>query len=436
MQTSKLLRQAGQFIVVGKLSQALEQYLKVHKLDPQDTTIISSIGDLNLRLGKEAEALVWFQKLARIFDSRELVPQAVAIYKKILKLSPQNQAVMIRLAELYEKEGQTANAKAQYTQTAEQLVGLGQHEPALLFYQRVCRLDPDCPRSWLQLARTFEKSERVEAASRAYMQCIELLVKRGELATDLPVVEDLFCLRIRHKEFAKSFFKVLRQANLTDPGVTYLQSIALDKDPEIRAMLGEAFLQDGKLDLARDYLLANGTVHARMYPICLKLLQALIAHKAVNVSLSVVEALFETSLQLRDEITLKSMLDSLFRCDESNLRVLQLLATLLVRMGQGHEIEHYTKRFVILQLQKGNLSDAQDELKKMAAYGECSLYLDLFNRLNEALVLGSTQNVRETCKIVIRALETGIPAGPPKAESGWAPGISEADIGWATSAAR
>src|SRR5687767_10186335 len=107
MQTSKLLRQAGQFIVAGKLGLALEQYLKIHELDPQDTTIINTIGDLNLRLGKEAESLHWFQKLARILDSRGLVAQATAINKKILKLSPQNQAAMTRLAELYEKEGQT-----------------------------------------------------------------------------------------------------------------------------------------------------------------------------------------------------------------------------------------------------------------------------------------------------------------------------------------
>ncbi len=428
MQTSKLLTRAGQFIVAGKLSLALEQHLKIHELDPQDTTIINTIGDLNLRLGKEAESLLWFQKLARIFDSRGLAAQAIAICKKVLKLSPQNQAAMTRLAELYEKEGQTSNAKAQYTQLARLLVSLGEYDPALLFYQRVCRLDPDCPRSWLQLARIFERSDRVDGASRAYLQCAELLVKSPGLATDQSFVEDLFKLRIRNKEFAISFFRAVRQANLTDHGVKYLESISSGQDPEIRATLVEAFLEDGKLESAQD-LIANGTVHPSLYPVGLKVLQALISGKQVNPSLTVAEALFQISFQLHDEVTLKSMLLSLLKCEESNHRTLKLLATVLVRMGQGHEMERYSKRFVILQLQRGNVSDARDELKKMIAYDEGSLYLALFNRLDEALLSGV--NLNKTCDIVVRALETGIPAGPAKPPTKWALGVSEADIGWA-----
>ena len=431
MQTTKLFKQAGQFISIGKLGLALEQYLKIHQLDPQDTTVINTIGDLSLRLGKESEAILWFQKLARILDSRGLFAQTAAIYKKILKLSPQNQGVMSRLAQLFEQQGQTANAIAHYTLIAEQLVNSGQSEQATILFQRICRLDPGCSASWLQLARNLERSSGLEEAGQAYLQCLELVFKRGELDAAHLVLEDLFRLKVRNKEFAKSFFSVLRKANLTDRGLEYLRSIALDTDPEIKAMLGEALLEDGKVDLARECLLANRTVYPRTYPVCLKLLQVLIARKDVSMSLTVVEALFETSLQLRDEITLKSMLDSLLECDESNLRVLKLLATLLVRMGQGHEIEQYSKRFVILQLQNGNLRDAHDELKKMVVYGQGSLYLDLFNRLNEAMLSGS--NVKETCETVVRALKTGIFTAPGTSVTGCALGVSEADLGteWA-----
>jgi tetratricopeptide (TPR) repeat protein len=219
MQISKLLKQAGQFISLGKFGLALEQYLKIHQLDPQDTTIINTIGDLNLRLGKESEATVWFQKLARILESRGLPAQTAAVYKKILKLSPQNQGVMTRLAQLFELQGQTANAKAQYALIAEQLVTSGQCEQAIILFQRICRLDPSCSANWLQLARSLERSSAVEEASQAYLQCLELVFKSGELDAAHPVLEDLFRLKVRNKEFAKSFFSLLRKASLTDRGV-------------------------------------------------------------------------------------------------------------------------------------------------------------------------------------------------------------------------
>ena len=62
--TDKLIQQAGKFIQQGKFSHALEQYLKAHQLNPGETTILNMIGDLYLRLGKEAEALLWYHKLA------------------------------------------------------------------------------------------------------------------------------------------------------------------------------------------------------------------------------------------------------------------------------------------------------------------------------------------------------------------------------------
>ena len=108
--TDKLIQQAGRFIQVGKLSHALEPYLKADKLNPGETTIINMIGDLYARLGKEAEALLWYHRLADTLRSQELFSNASAAYKKILKLSPQNRGVMTTLAELYEKQGLSARA--------------------------------------------------------------------------------------------------------------------------------------------------------------------------------------------------------------------------------------------------------------------------------------------------------------------------------------
>ena len=84
----KFVQQAGKFIQMGKLAHALEQYLKAHKTNPEDTTIVNTIGDVYARLGKEAEALLWYQRLADTLKSQELFSKATAVYKKILKAFP------------------------------------------------------------------------------------------------------------------------------------------------------------------------------------------------------------------------------------------------------------------------------------------------------------------------------------------------------------
>jgi tetratricopeptide (TPR) repeat protein len=92
--TDKLTQQAGKFIQQGKFSHALEQYLKAHQLNPGETTILNMIGDLYVRLGKKTEALLWYHKLADALRSQDLRSNASAAYKKILKLSPEDQDAM------------------------------------------------------------------------------------------------------------------------------------------------------------------------------------------------------------------------------------------------------------------------------------------------------------------------------------------------------
>src|SRR5436309_2276396 len=125
--TNKILQQAGKYILLGKLTLALEQYLKIHALEPEDTTIVNTIGDLYVKLDDKDNALIWYQKLAETFEFRQLHSNAMATYRKILKLSPKNQEAMMRLAQLYERQKQIPNAKAQYQLIASQKKDLGQH---------------------------------------------------------------------------------------------------------------------------------------------------------------------------------------------------------------------------------------------------------------------------------------------------------------------
>ena len=93
--TDKLILQAGKFVQLGKLGYALDKYMKAHQLNPEEhDDLVNTIGDLYGRLGKEAEALLWYHRLAETLRSQELFSNATAVYKKILKLSPENRGVL------------------------------------------------------------------------------------------------------------------------------------------------------------------------------------------------------------------------------------------------------------------------------------------------------------------------------------------------------
>ena len=172
----------------------------------------------------------------------------------------------------------------------------------------------------------------------------------------------------------------------------------MDADPDFKVLISETFLGDGKLDSAKVILLEDGAKDSKLYPVIVKLLQELIAKKDVDRALDVMMTLIETSVQRHDEITLKIMLESILALDESNIRTLKALTTLLVRMNDTQNLEGYLKRLVVAQLRAGDLLEGRDGLNQLVIYGRTTGYLDLLRLLNEAIAAGTDEGSARTCQ--------------------------------------
>ncbi|MGH9427358.1 MAG: hypothetical protein ACRD2L_13780 [Terriglobia bacterium] len=194
---------------------------------------------------------------------------------------------------------------------------------------------------------------------------------------------------------------------MKERGLEFLRSCSLDTDPEFKTMLGEVFLQNGNLEAAQDYLLQS-CKSCQTYPLTLKLLRKLIIRKDAQSSLNVAGSILETSLQLRDGLTLKRILEDLLDLDENNTRTLKMLTTLLSRMNDLQGTEHYLRRMLMVELSKGSWVEAEATLKRMAVSCQNPLYPDLLNLLNDALIEASNEGLQETRQRMVRALEQGL----------------------------
>jgi tetratricopeptide (TPR) repeat protein len=429
--TNKLLQQAGKYILLGKLTLALEEYLKIHDLEPEDTTITNTIGDLYVRLDDKENALIWYHKLAETFEFRELHSNAMATYRKILKLSPKNHEAMNLLAQLYERQGQVQNAKVQYQMLAKLKAGLNEQAEAIAILKKVCKLDPLCADSRINLAQALEQIGSMQEALEGYLEGAATLAKQCNLMAAAQAVEHIFRLQPHDKEFVKSFFLLLQKINLTERGLEYLESLSLNEDPEFRLILSEMFLQQDNFEAAQKLVQGRVRQCPTLYKPAIRILQELIQRQELEASLDMVEDLFETSIRLKDETTLKVLLDSLVELDASNVRVLKTLTAILIRMNDKKKLEGYLKRLVILQLRADEIREARETLNKLVVYGKSSFYLDLLNMINEATVESNLAALQITAQKLIQALERGSfeANGDPMAHVGLALGVSELDLG-------
>src|SRR5256885_138242 len=102
---AKVLAAAEKCVQQGKLQNAISEYEKVTKEDPKDLTVLNTIGDLYARVGNNDKAIPYFQRVGEQYATDGFTVKAIAMYKKLTKLNPQEMDGIRRLAELYTIQG-------------------------------------------------------------------------------------------------------------------------------------------------------------------------------------------------------------------------------------------------------------------------------------------------------------------------------------------
>src|SRR5258707_6172468 len=116
---SKHLDAAQKYLQQGKLPQAIAEYQQILKHEPKDQVTLMTVGDLFVRQGETFQALEYFERLAQIYLADGFLTKAIAIYKKITKLAPEEMRPVERLADLYVQQGVMSEARPIYLQMAD-----------------------------------------------------------------------------------------------------------------------------------------------------------------------------------------------------------------------------------------------------------------------------------------------------------------------------
>src|SRR3954466_3051613 len=117
---AKVLASAEKYVQQGKLQNAITEYEKVTKEDPKDLTVLNTIGDLYASTWQNDKAGHYFKRVGDIYAGEGFTVKAIAMYKKLTKLTPGNPGAGLKLAELYTQQGLYNDARAQYVLLAEQ----------------------------------------------------------------------------------------------------------------------------------------------------------------------------------------------------------------------------------------------------------------------------------------------------------------------------
>jgi len=202
---AKAMRSAERFVAQGKLRNAIAEYRAVVDNDRRDIATLNMLGDLYAKNSQKDEAVKCYLRVAEHYHSQGFAQKAIAIYNKVTRIQPNSIEVSAKLAELHRSKGSLNEARSHYVTLAEHYQKNGRQLEALAMFKQIALLDPNNTEVCMSLAESYLKENQADEALEAYAEAagrfsrlgrheeaIEALMKGYEVGpTDLRILEGL-----------------------------------------------------------------------------------------------------------------------------------------------------------------------------------------------------------------------------------------------------
>src|ERR1700747_2616310 len=179
---SKYVEAAQKLLNPGKGAEAIAEYQQILKYEPRDQVTLMTIGELYIRQGETIQAIDYFERLAQLFVSDGFLTKAIAVYKRIAKLAPEEIRPLEKLADLYVQQGVMSEARPLFLQLAEIHLKNNRQPEAIGLLKKLLQAEPDNLRIQIRLAGLYQAMGRTGEDIAGYVSADTRALARGDQA--------------------------------------------------------------------------------------------------------------------------------------------------------------------------------------------------------------------------------------------------------------
>ncbi|HKT81425.1 MAG TPA: tetratricopeptide repeat protein [Vicinamibacterales bacterium] len=184
------LKNAEKLLRQGKLTDAIAEYARVVDDQPRDWNTANILGDLYVRNKQIDRAIEQFLAIADSLVEQGFLPKAGAVYKKVLKLKPDNEHALLRGADVAAQQGLLADARNNFKIVAERRRAKGDQRGVAQIVIQLAALDPEDVPARLAGARARLDQKDTEGALRDFKELAAMLSENGRQAEALEVLAE------------------------------------------------------------------------------------------------------------------------------------------------------------------------------------------------------------------------------------------------------
>ena len=274
---SKFVEAAQKLLNQGKVAQAIAEYQQILKYEPRDQVTLMTIGELYIRQGETFQAIDYFERLAQLFVSDGFLTKAIAVYKRIAKLAPEEIRPLEKLADLYVQQGVMSEARPLFLQLAELHLKNNKQPEAVALLKKLLLAEPDNLRIQIRLADLYAAMGQSGEALEGYVGAAQRALARGDQAECEKLADKALHINPKNLDAlivkARSFSSV---RNLTQASQILERVPDLEKGGEPAELLLDLYLKNAKWDEASALSLRIFSCDEKNFSATQKVTQALL----------------------------------------------------------------------------------------------------------------------------------------------------------------
>jgi pilus assembly protein FimV len=248
---SKNVEAAQKLLNQGKVAQAIAEYQNILKYEPRDQVTLMTIGELYIRQGETFQAIDYFERLAQIFVGDGFLTKAIAVYKRIAKLAPEEIRPLEKLADLYVQQGVMSEARPLFLQLAEIHLKNNRQPEAVGLLKKLLQAEPDNLRIQIRLADLYQAMGQTRESIESYVSAAQRALARGDQSESEKLADK--ALKLEPNNLAAVIVKARSyssQGNLTKAAQLLEQVDDLEKGGEQTELLLDLYLKNSDWDQA------------------------------------------------------------------------------------------------------------------------------------------------------------------------------------------
>jgi tetratricopeptide (TPR) repeat protein len=248
---SKNVEAAQKLLNQGKVAQAIAEYQNILKYEPRDQVTLMTIGELYIRQGETFQAIDYFERLAQIFVGDGFLTKAIAVYKRIAKLAPEEIRPLEKLADLYVQQGVMSEARPLFLQLAEIHLKNNRQPEAVGLLKKLLQAEPDNLRIQIRLADLYQAMGQTREAIETYVSASQRALARGDHGESEKLADK--AIKLEPNNLAAVIVKARSyssQGNLAKAAQLLEQAADLEKGGEQTELLLDLYLKNSDWDQA------------------------------------------------------------------------------------------------------------------------------------------------------------------------------------------